>query len=64
MFQNLPLPAAQEVHDSSSDVTTCIVMKNDGVLYTKCQHMLHVVPENILVYYDLVPLQLWSKNVA
>ena len=32
MFQNLPLPAAQEVHDSSS-VTPCIVMKNDGVLY-------------------------------
>ena len=32
MFQNLPLPAAQEVHDNSS-VTSCIVMKNDGVLY-------------------------------
>ena len=33
MFQNLPLPAAQEVHDSSSGVTTCIVMKNDGIVY-------------------------------
>ena len=33
MFQNLPLPSAQEVRDSSSDVTPCIVMKNDGVLY-------------------------------
>ena len=32
MFQNLPLPAAQEVRDSS-DVPFCIVMKNDGVLY-------------------------------
>ena len=32
MFQNLPLLAAQEVHDSSS-VTPSIVMKNDGVLY-------------------------------
>ena len=32
MFQNLALPAAQEVRDSSS-VTPCIVMKNDGVLY-------------------------------
>ena len=33
MFQNLPLPAGQEVHDSISSVTLCIVMKNDGVLY-------------------------------
>ena len=32
MFKNLPLPAAQEVRDSS-DVTPCIVMKNDVVLY-------------------------------
>ena len=33
MFQNLPLPAAQEVPDSSSGVTPSVVMKNDGVLY-------------------------------
>ena len=33
MFQNLTLSAAQEVRDSSSGVTPCIVMKNDGVLY-------------------------------
>ena len=33
MFQNLPLPAVQEVRYSSSGVTPCIVMKNDGVLY-------------------------------
>ena len=34
MFQNLPLPVVQEVHDSSSSgVTPCIFMKNDGVLY-------------------------------
>ena len=33
MFQNLPLPAAQEVRESSSGVINCIVMKNDGVLY-------------------------------
>ena len=33
MFQNLPLPEAQEVRDSSSVVTPFIVMKNDGVLY-------------------------------
>ena len=33
MFQNLPLSAAQEVRDSSSRVTPCIVMKNVGVLY-------------------------------
>ena len=32
MFQNLPLPAAQEVRDISG-MTTCIVMKNDGILY-------------------------------
>ena len=32
MNQNLPLPVVQEVRDSS-DVTSCIVMKNDGVLY-------------------------------
>ena len=32
MFQNLPLPAAQEVRDSSS-ATPYIVMKNDGIVY-------------------------------
>ena len=37
MFQNLPLPATQGVHDSSISVTSCICMKNDGVLY---HHML------------------------
>ncbi|KAJ4434829.1 hypothetical protein ANN_23400, partial [Periplaneta americana] len=31
--KNLPLPATQEVLDSSSGVTPCIIMKNDGVLY-------------------------------
>ena len=34
MFHNFPLPAAQEVRDSSG-VTPCIVMKNDGVLYNQ-----------------------------
>ena len=33
MIQNLPLPAAQEFCNSSSGVTPCIVMKNNGVLY-------------------------------
>ena len=33
MFQNIPLPAAQEVRHSSSGVTPCIIMRNDGVLY-------------------------------
>ena len=33
MLQYLPLPAAQEVRDSSSVVAPCIVMKNGGVLY-------------------------------
>ena len=33
MFQNLPLPAGQEVRDSSSGVTTYFVMKNDEVMY-------------------------------
>ena len=33
MFQNLPLPAEQEIRDNSSGVTPCIVIKNDGVLY-------------------------------
>ena len=47
MFQNLPLQAAQVVRDSSSGVTSCIVMKNYGVLY---HQLLHAVPENILVY--------------
>ena len=32
MFQNLPLPAAQEFSDSSSGVTLYSIMKNDGVL--------------------------------
>ena len=29
----VPLSASKEVRDSSSGVTPCIVMKNDGVLY-------------------------------
>ena len=33
MFQNLPLPAAQEARDSSYGVIPCIVTKIDGVLY-------------------------------
>ena len=33
MFKHLPLPAEQDVHDSSGGVTPCFVMKNDGVLY-------------------------------
>ena len=61
MFQNLPFPVAQEVRDSSSGVTPCIVMKNDGVLH---HQVLHAIPENIPVYYDLVPLQFWSRNAA
>ena len=36
MFQNFPLPAMHEVRDSSSGVTPCIVMKNDGVLNHQC----------------------------
>ena len=32
LFQNLPLPAAQEVHDSNS-VIPCTVTKNDETLY-------------------------------
>ena len=32
LFQNLPLPAAHAVRDSSSGVTTCIVMMNDGIM--------------------------------
>ena len=52
MFQNLPLPAAQDSSDSSG-VTPGIVIK-----------VLHAVPENILVYDDLVPLQFLSRNVA
>ena len=33
-------------------------------LYYSCRHMFHALPENILVYYDIVPLQFWSRNVA
>ena len=36
MFQNLPLPAEQGIRENSRDVTPCIVMKNDGILYHKC----------------------------
>ena len=61
LFQNLPLPTAQEVRDSSSGVTPCIVMKNDGALY---HQVFHADPGNILVYYDIVSLQFWSCNVA
>ena len=53
--------SAQLVNDSSRGVTPCIIFKNDGVLY---QQVLHAVSENILVYYDIVPLQFWSRNVA
>ena len=53
MFQNIPLPVAQEVRDSSG-VTPCIVMKNDGVLY---HQVLHTFPENILAYYNIMPLK-------
>ena len=37
MFQNFPLPVIHEICESSSDVTPCIVMKNDGVLYQLVQ---------------------------
>ena len=40
IFQNLLLPAAQEFRDSSSDMTPCIVMKNDGFCTTKFHHFL------------------------
>ena len=60
MFRNLPSPVAQEVRDSSG-VTSCIVMKNDVVLY---HQVLHAVPENFLVYYDIVPLQFWFRDVV
>ena len=33
MFQNLPLPVAHKVPDSSSGAISCIAIKNDGVLY-------------------------------
>ena len=42
MFQNLPLPAAQEVRDSSSGVTRCIVMKNDTA---KCRRFSRTLDE-------------------
>ena len=34
-------------------------MKNDGVLH---QQVLHAISENILVYYDIVPLQFKSRK--
>ena len=46
MFQNLPLPAAQEVRDSSSGVTSCIVMKNDVVLYQQVSYFGKAMSEN------------------
>ena len=39
MFQNLPLPAAQEVRDSSG-VTPCIGIKKDEFCTTKCRRFL------------------------
>ena len=39
MFQNLPLPEAQEFRDNSG-VAPCIVMKKNGVLFTKCRRVL------------------------
>ena len=41
MFRTDRPIAAQEVRDSSSGVTPCIVMKNDGVLYyQECRRVL------------------------
>ena len=48
IFQYLPLPVAQEVHDSSSSISPCIVMKNGVVLY-------HQVP-----LFSPESIQLWS----
>ncbi|KAJ4437109.1 hypothetical protein ANN_17244 [Periplaneta americana] len=72
--KNIPLPAAPDVLDSSSGVTPCIVMKNDGVLYHQVSSfsperltkvmVLRTVPENILVHYDLVPHQFCRRNVS
>ena len=43
------------------DPRTLNCMKNDKVLH---HPVLHAVPKNILVYYDFVPLQFSSRNVA
>ena len=48
MFQNLPLPAAQEVRDSSG-VTLCIVMKNDQVSYSPERLMKVVLQKRAIV---------------
>ena len=60
IFQNLPLPAAQEVRDSSNGVTPCIVMKNDGVPYHQVSSF---SPNPMFVFYAYclisVPLSCW-----
>ena len=52
MLQNLPLPAAQEIRDSSSRVTPCIVMMNDG----------GSVPPSVLVFSWVHAITMSSSN--
>ena len=72
MFQNLPLPAAQEVRDSSSSVTPCTVIKKNGVLlhqeylfslhhWTKMALPEHAVVSSLPWRYSVV--QYYSINV-
>ena len=66
MFQNFPLPAAQEVCDSSS-VTPFIVMKNDGVLYHQAssfspEHWMKVFLPECAVVGSVYHLP-WRHNV-
>ena len=68
MFQNLPLPAAQEIRESSSTVTPCIVMKNDGVLYHQVssfspERWTKVVVQELAVVGSIYRLP-WSYSVV
>ena len=60
-----PLTHAQSIGDQhptgKKTAELCFPLCDMATLH---RHMPHAVHGNIRVYYDLVPLQFWSKNVA
>ena len=65
MFQNLPLPGAQEIRESGSGVIPCIVTKNDGFCTTKfsSERWSTVVPQERAVLASVYRLP-WKCSVV
>ena len=62
--ENLPFSARKRYVMAAAVWFLALSWRMMGFCNTKCRHMLHAVPKNILVNYDLVPLQFWSRNIA